>query len=90
YVEILSRKRIIYALNAYLCLESDILFRIFLFIPCGTYSSLYSFSIETLRIIWLAGAMVTPAQVLIATLFTFMLAPYVSRVLGELGLELEA
>ena len=65
-----SRDRSIYrfVLSAFVGLESDILFRIFLFIPCHTYSFIYGFDVETLRYVWLGGALVTPLQVAISLL----------------------
>jgi len=55
--------------SAFVGLESDILFRIFLFIPCQTYRFIYGFDVPTLRYIWLGGALVTPLQVAMS-LFT--------------------
>ncbi len=55
---------------AFIGLEADVLFRIFLFIPCQTYRLLFSFTVEELRFIWLIGAAITPIQVFISILFT--------------------
>jgi len=56
------------ALYAFIGLEADILFRIFLFIPCQTYRLLFPFTVEELQAIWLAGAVITPIQVAISTI----------------------
>jgi len=54
--------------SAFVGLESDVLFRIFLFIPCQTYRFIYAFDVATLRYIWLGGALVTPLQVAVSLL----------------------
>ena len=55
------------ALYAFIGLEADILFRIFLFVPCQTYRTLFLFTVEELHTIWLAGAVITPIQVAVST-----------------------
>jgi hypothetical protein len=62
-----------FALSALIGLEADILFRIFLFVPVGTYEWLYGFSSDFVRSVWAVSAFVTPIQVGIA-LFTTSLA----------------
>ncbi len=47
-------------------LEADILLRIFLFVPLGTYKWLYGFSIEYVEAIWGVSALMTPIQIGIA------------------------
>ena len=61
-----DRPTLRFLFSALIGLESDILFRIFLFIPCQTYSLFYGFNVETLRYIWMGGALVTPFQVAIS------------------------
>lgn len=51
----------------------DILFRIFLFVPLGTYNWLYGFSLDFVQSVWVVSAFITPIQVCIA-LFTTSLA----------------
>jgi hypothetical protein len=60
-------------ISAFIGLEADILFRIFLFIPCRTYQSIYGFNVETVQLIWVAGAVITPIQVVISVLATLTL-----------------
>jgi len=55
--------------------EADVLFRIFLFIPMGTYQSIYGFPVEVLREIWFLSAASTPIQAAMSVLFTCMAAP---------------
>ena len=61
------------AFSALIGLEADILFRIFLFVPLGTYNWLYGFSLDFVRSIWVFSAFITPIQVGMA-LFTTSLA----------------
>lgn len=64
-----------YSMSAFIGLESDVLFRIFLFIPVGTYHSIYGLPFEILSSIWVAGALITPLKVCISTLFTTIIGP---------------
>ncbi len=54
------------ALSAVIGLESDILTRVFIFIPCNTYSLFYGLTTEQLQILWLGAAVTTPLKVAIA------------------------
>ena len=65
--------RFTFALSALIGLEADILFRILLFVPLGTYDWLLGFSLDFVRSVWIVSAVVTPIQVGIA-LFTTSLA----------------
>jgi hypothetical protein len=64
-----------YSLSAFIGLESDVLFRIFLFIPVGTYQSIYGLPDEVLASIWVAGALITPIKVGVSTLLTTIIGP---------------
>ncbi|UCH37232.1 MAG: hypothetical protein JSV76_06000 [Candidatus Bathyarchaeota archaeon] len=63
------------ALSAFVGLEADVLFRIFILIPGGTYHSIYGLPIEMLQIVWVAGAFYTPIKVAISILLTTSLGP---------------
>jgi hypothetical protein len=65
--------RLAFAFSALIGLEADILFRIFLFVPLGTWSWLLQFPLEFVQMVWVVSAAVTPVQVAIA-LFTTSLA----------------
>jgi len=71
----------IYALPifAFIGLEADILFRIFLFIPCQTYQLFYGFTVETISAIWIAAAFITPIQVAISMAMTTVVGPRILR-----------
>ena len=66
----MAKGRLSLAFSALIGLEADILFRIFLFVPLGTYNWLYGFSIDFVRTVWVVSAFVTPVQVGIALLTT--------------------
>jgi len=72
------------ALSAFIGLEADILFRIFIFIPCQTYQLFYSFTVEALQLIWLTAAFVTPVQVAMSALATVILGPPVIKALKNM------
>lgn len=74
-----------FPLYALIGLEADILFRIFIFIPCRTYSLFYGFPIESLKAIWVAGAVVTPIQVAVSSVVTTAVVPYLMSVLPSRG-----
>ena len=61
-------KRFLYPLYAFIGLEADILFRIFLLVPCQTYRLIYGWPIQVLQWAWMLGAAVTPVQVALSAL----------------------
>ncbi len=63
-------KRLPYYLGlyAFIGLEADILFRIFLLVPCHTYQFIYGWPVEDLQLAWTLGAVVTPIQVALSAL----------------------
>lgn len=66
----LKKLPFILAVAAFVGLEADVLFRIFILIPCQTYRLFYGFDVETLQIIWGSGAIITPIKVAISTITT--------------------
>jgi len=66
----MNRDPVSLAVCAFVGLEADVLFRIFLFVPCQTYRFLYGLPVEALQAIWVAGAVVTPIKVAISALVT--------------------
>jgi hypothetical protein len=81
----LANNSYLYALCAFIGLEADILFRIFLFIPGQTYQFLYGFSSEIVKIIWTTGALVTPIQVSVAVLLCACIGPVLVKILSLRG-----
>jgi len=71
------------ALCAFIGLEADVLFRIFVFIPCQTYRLFYGFDVESLQLIWSVGAVVTPVKVVISTLVTMVIGLPLIRIVKK-------
>ena len=67
--------RVWVALCSFIGLEADVLFRIFLFIPVGTYRSIYGFPVEILSEIWALSAVSTPIQVGMSVVFSYLTVP---------------
>jgi hypothetical protein len=67
-------------------LEADILFRIFLLVPCQTYWVFYGWTPAQLQLIWLAAGVITPVKVALAALATIMLGFSLMRLLPKLGI----
>ena len=70
-------------ISAFIGLEADILFRIFLFVPLGTYQIFYGFNLETMRLIWMSGALITPIQVGISLIFTTLIYSSLQKIVKE-------
>jgi MFS family permease len=69
--------------STFIGLEADVLFRIFLFVPLQTYHILYGLTIETMKVIWVTGAFVTPLQVGLSMLFIKIIYPPVQKIVKE-------
>jgi hypothetical protein len=69
----LKNDMFLYGFCAFIGLEADILFRIFVFIPGQTYQSIYGLPLGVLQEIWVAGALITPFKVAISTIITALL-----------------
>lgn len=78
-------RRLRFAACTLIGLEADVLFRIFLFIPCQTYTSLFNFTVADLHVIWGAGAVVTPIQVGLSSVFTATLVPPLLTALSSIS-----
>lgn len=63
-------------------LESDILVRIFILIPCQTYWIFYGFTVNELQILWLGAGFVTPLKVAMAALVGVSVGFSVLKILG--------
>ena len=68
------------ALSAFVGLEADVLFRIFLFIPGQTYHLLYGLPVEVLQVIWVSGALMTPIKVAVSSLLTAIVGRRVMKI----------
>lgn len=69
-------------LAAFIGLEADVLFRIFLFVPLQTYRTIYGLPVDVLQLIWTAGALVTPVQVALSVVATTVIGTALTQRLG--------
>ena len=76
-----SGKPWFWALCAFIGLEADILFRIFVFIPGQTYRLFYGLPIEVLKGVWVAGALITPLKVAVSSFVTVLLGLRILKIL---------
>lgn len=60
-------------------LETDILFRVFILIPCQTYQLLQALPVESLQLILASTAIVTPIQVVISMVATVLIGLQLPR-----------
>jgi hypothetical protein len=70
-------------------LESDILVRIFILIPCQTYWFFYGFTVEELQLMWLAAGFITPLKVILASIATVVIGLPLVRHFKEQNLDSE-
>ena len=74
------------AVSAFIGLEADVLFRIFIFVPCQTYQLFYGFSVETLQLIWTVGAVGTPIKAALSILLTVVAGHPLVKILNKANL----
>ena len=67
--------------SIFIGLEADILFRIFLFAPLQTYQIFYGFTLDTMRLIWVSCALMTPTQVCLSILVTMIIYSPIKKIL---------
>lgn len=73
------------ALATFTGLEADILFRVFVLIPCKGYSIFYGLTPEVLKAIWAVPApLITPFKVILSTLFSILLVPRIEHQIDNL------
>ncbi|MEM1539080.1 MAG: hypothetical protein QXW82_02545 [Candidatus Bathyarchaeia archaeon] len=84
-----STVRLVYilALSTFIGLEADVLFRIFVFVPCQTYSLFYGYDLSVLQATWAMGAVETPIKVALSTIVTVLIGPPVINVARRMGLS---
>lgn len=85
-----TRVRLLYiiALGTFIGLEADVLFRIFILVPCQAYQIIYGWDVGILQSIWALGAVETSTKAALSTLVTMMLAPPVIKAVRKMGLGL--
>jgi hypothetical protein len=71
-----------FAVSAFLGLEADVLFRIFVFVPCQTYWLFYGLTPEALVAVWAVPApIITPFKVLLSTFIATLVGPQITSIL---------
>jgi len=81
-----TRLPIVLAVIAFVGLEADVLFRIFVFIPCQTYRLFYGLNVEDLQYIWGSGAIITPIKVALSSIATVTIGHPLLETLRKAGL----
>jgi hypothetical protein len=78
----------IVALCAFIGLEADVLFRIFVLVPCQTYWIIYALDVSELQLWWAAGAVETSTKAALSTLISVMVTPSIIKAVRKMGLAL--
>jgi hypothetical protein len=74
------------ALCTFIGLEADVLFRIFVLIPCQTYWIIYGWDAGILQSVWVVGAVETSIKAALSTLVGVMVTPSVLKAAEKMGL----
>lgn len=84
-----SKVRLVYiiALSRFIGLEADVLFRVFIIIPCQTYQLFYNWDVDALQALWAMGAVETPIKAAISTIITVLIGPPIISVARRMGLS---
>ena len=77
----------IVALCTFIGLEADVLFRIFILVPCQTYQ-IIALDVSTLQLWWAAGAVETSTKAALSTLISVMVTPSIIKAVRKMGLAL--
>ena len=78
----------IVALCTFIGLEADVLFRIFILVPCQTYHIIYSLDVSELQLWWAAGAVETSTKAALSTLISVMVTPSIIKAVRKTALAL--
>jgi len=76
------------ALCTFIGLEADVLFRIFILVPCQTYKIIYALDVSMLQLWWAAGAVETSIKAALSTLVSVMVTPSILKAVRKMGLAL--
>jgi len=85
-----SSSRLIYilALSTFIGLEADVLFRIFILIPCQTYQLFYNWDVNALQGIWVLGAVETSTKAALSTIITATVGLPIITAIRKMGLNI--
>ncbi|MDI6905582.1 MAG: hypothetical protein QMD13_08910 [Candidatus Bathyarchaeia archaeon] len=78
----------IVALCTFIGLEADVLFRIFILVPCQTYQIIYTWNVAILQEIWKVGAVETSTKAALSILVNTMVTPSIIKAVRKMGLGL--
>jgi len=81
-----KRLPLVLGISAFIGLEADVLFRIFIFIPCQTYQLFYGFGVESLQLVWITGAVGTPIKAAFSSLLTVVVGHPLVKTLKKANL----
>jgi len=73
------------ALSAFIGLEADVLFRIFILVPCQTYQLIYALDVSGLQSWWAIGAVETSTKAALSTLISMIVAPPAIKAARQMG-----
>jgi len=76
----------ILALSAFIGLEADVLFRVFIFIPCRTYQLFYGYDLNKLQAIWVLGAVETSTKAALSMVVTVIMGLPIISIARKMGL----
>ena len=85
-----SSSRLIYilALSTFIGLEADVLFRIFILIPCQTYQLFYNLDVNALQGIWILGAVETSTKAALSTIIAATVGLPIITAIRKMGLNM--
>ena len=85
-----SSSRLIYilALSTFIGLEADVLFRIFILIPCQTYQLFYNWDVNALQGIWVLGAVETSTKAALSTIIAATVGLPIITAIRKMGLNI--
>ncbi len=81
-----KRLTFILAIAAFVGLEADVLFRIFVLVPGQTYRLFYGLDAEMLQAIWGTAALITPIKAAVSTITTVVIGHPLIRTLRKIGI----
>ena len=76
------------ALSTFVGLEADVLFRIFILVPCQTYQSIFEWDAGMLQSIWAFGAVETSIKAVLSTLVSVVVTIPLIKAVRKMSLSL--
>ncbi len=76
------------ALCTFVGLEADVLFRIFILVPCQTYRSIFGWDIGALQSIWTFGAVETSIKAVSSTVISMIVTTPIIKIVQKMNLSI--